>query len=80
MAKKQTEELLAGHQTVNLDFRPDVPADALALLNPLGITDVSLIKDYKITSHEDKAEVFRIVQTAAIRIDQIEKGYADQKS
>jgi hypothetical protein len=80
MAKAKTEELLTGRVPINCDFRPDVPNDSLVLLSKVGITEIALVANYKITSHEDKAEVFRIVQTASIRIDQLEKGYKDEKA
>ncbi len=76
---KTKEELLTGKVVVDCDFRPDVPSDALVHLGKINTT-VELISSYKIASVEDKLEVFRIVQLAALRIDALEKGYKDKKA
>lgn len=75
---KAKEELLTGVVPINCDFRPDVPADQLVHLSKINTT-VELIASYKITSPEEKVEVFKIVQLASTRISELEAGYKDQK-
>lgn len=76
MAKKtESVELLTGKNIIDCDYRPDVPADSLALVSVVGLTSVELIRDYKITSEQDYAQVFKIAQTAALRKKDIIEGY-----
>lgn len=79
MAKKtETVELLTGKNIIDCDYRPDVPADSLALVSVVGLTSVELIRNYKITSEEDYAQVFKIAQTAAVRKKAIIEGYESE--
>jgi hypothetical protein len=77
--KTKPEELLTGKVVVDCDFRPDVPSDALVHLGKINTT-VELISSYKIATEADKLEVFRIVQLAAARVLDIEKGYEEKKA
>lgn len=79
MAKKtEAVELLTGKNIIDCDYRPNVPADSLALVSVVGLTSVELIRDYKITSEDDYAQVFKIAQTAAVRKKAILEGYEEE--
>lgn len=81
MAKKtEAVELLTGKNIIDCDYRPDVPADSLALVSAVGLTSVELIRNYKITSEDEFRQVFQIAQTAAIRKKAIVDAYADEES
>lgn len=78
MAK--SEVLLTGKQTVDCDFRPNVPSDSLVLLKGIGVTDLAVIENYRVKSELDKAEVVRVALVAAGRIKSIKEGYRAEKA